>query len=209
MIREICNKYQLVLIDDEVLVGFGRTGKWFASEHWHLEPDIMTVAKGMTSGYLPLSAAVVSQRIANPFWETKDHTFQHGGTYSGHPTCCTCALANISIMEREQLVERAAEVGTYLGEKVKELQDHPMVGHISGIGLIHCMELVKDRQTKEVLDKEIVDFIRKEAYKQGLIYRYRTNGINIAPPAILIHEQADRIVKILDFCLTKAERKFL
>jgi len=209
MIREICDKYGVVLIADEVLVGFGRTGKWFASEHWDLNPDIMTVAKAITSGYLPLSAAIISEDIAKPFWETEGHTFQHGGTYSGHPTCCACALANIKIIEQEGLVERAAEVGKYLGEKLKELTEHAMVGHVSGIGLIHGIQLVKDKKTKEVLDKKIVDFIREEAYEQGLTYRYRTNGLNIAPPATLTYEQADKIVEILDLCLTKAGRKFL
>jgi taurine--2-oxoglutarate transaminase len=148
-LREICDKYDVLLIDDEVMSGFGRTGQWFAVDHWGVTPDIMTLAKGITSGYVPLGAVVVSEAIANHFSDT---TLPMGLTYSGHPVSTAAGVATIEVYKEEKLVENARAMGAVLKEGLEELQaKHPSVGDVRSMGLFAVLELVKDRSTKEPL----------------------------------------------------------
>lgn len=196
-IREICTKYGVLMIVDEVICAFGRTGKMFASEHWSVSPDIMTFAKQVTSGYLPLGGAVVTPDVARAFEGDYSRAFQHGGTYSGHPTSCAVALKNIEIIEREGLVKNAEEVGKYCLEKLQALRDFPVVGNVTGLGLLLGIELVKDRDTKEWLPKAAGDFFWQRCYELGLITRYRAKGPALSPPLVVTKEQVDRAVEIL------------
>ena len=148
-INRICKKYDILLVADEVVCGFGRTGEWFGSITFGIEPDFMTMAKGITSGYLPLSAVAVSDRVADVIYE-KGGDFAHGYTYSGHPTACAVALANIAIIEREGLVERVREdIGPYFQNRLRALADHPLVGNIRGVGLIAGLAIVEDKATRK------------------------------------------------------------
>ena len=148
-IREICDKHGVVMICDEVITGFGRTGKMFATEHWDIQPDIFTVAKALTSGYLPIGAAVASRKVADAFMG-EDNTFRHLITFGGNPASCAAGLANLEIMENEGVVENSAEMGDYLYEQLQTLYEHPIVGDVrGGMGLLCAVELVKDRDAKE------------------------------------------------------------
>src|SRR5947199_4085903 len=143
-IREICDKYDVLLISDEVITGFGRTGKWFALDHWNVQPDIMSFAKGVTSAYLPLGGIMVSHQIQNAINEAPlDLKFTHAATYSGHPVCCAVGLANVGIIEREGLVQRAAEIGPrFIDQLHRQLDPLPQVGEVRGLGLMAAVELV-------------------------------------------------------------------
>ncbi|MBW2367774.1 MAG: aspartate aminotransferase family protein, partial [Deltaproteobacteria bacterium] len=161
MIKSICDKYNILLIDDEVVCGFGRTGKMFGLEHWGIVPDIMTMAKGITSGYLPLAACISTPEISRKFEEGKD-VFRNIATFGGLPACCAAALANIEIIENENLVEKTQSMGEYLSDKMHPLSEHPMVGDIRGTGLMWGVELVKDQKTKKRLRfKELMVLSRK------------------------------------------------
>ena len=149
MLREICDRWDVLLIADEVMTGFGRTGAWFAMDHWNVVPDIMTFAKGMTCGYLPLGATIVRKHIGDRF---KDTFFSHGCTYAGHALGCATALSLIPLYQTDNLIEKSAELGKYLLERSLELKDkHPCVGDVRGLGLFVGLELVKNKKTKEPL----------------------------------------------------------
>ena len=149
MIREICTRYGVLLIADEVICGFGRTGKMFALEHWGVVPDIMTVAKGISSSYLPLAATVVSEDIANVF-AGKDNYLRHVFTSSGHPVSAAAALKNIEIIEEDNLVKNAAKVGKYFKESLLDLKSkQTLIGDVRGLGLLLSVELVSDSVTKK------------------------------------------------------------
>src|SRR4029077_19896657 len=154
LVRQVCDRHGLLLIADEVITGFGRTGRWFALEHWNVRPDLMIFAKGVTSGYLPLSGVMLTRSVHDTLKSVKG-PFAHGFTYSGHPTACVVALRNLRILEDECLVERAAERGEYLQKRLQELRSHEMVGDVRGLGLIGGVELVRDRETKESFDSSI------------------------------------------------------
>jgi adenosylmethionine-8-amino-7-oxononanoate aminotransferase len=208
MCREICSKYGVLFIADEVLTGFGRTGKLFACEHWGVEPDLMTFAKGVTSGYLPLGGVMLRTDISDQFLGGLDESYKSGQTYSGHPVCSVAALVNIEIMERENLIERGKEIGEYLGGRLQELRKHPIVGNISGLGMLHGVHFVEDRTTRERLRSEISRFIWLKAWEKGVVYRYISHGVGLAPPLILTKEQADQIVDVLHESILEAEKHF-
>ncbi|NEQ49605.1 MAG: aminotransferase class III-fold pyridoxal phosphate-dependent enzyme, partial [Leptolyngbya sp. SIO3F4] len=157
-VREICDRTGILLIYDEVVNGFGRTGKMFGHQHWGVEPDIINFAKGLTSGYMPLSATVVKQHVFEAFLDEPgtDSHFRHITTYGGSPVCTAVGLRSIEILERENLCERAAEMGDYLLGKLQRLMDHPNVGDVRGKGLLLGVELVKDKVSKTPLDSHIV-----------------------------------------------------
>src|ERR671937_401601 len=145
-VREICDRYEVLLIADEIITGFGRTGRWFALDHWGIQPDLMTFAKGVTSAYLPLGGVMVSDTIQRALQEAPaDTKFMHAATYSGHPTCCAVALANLAIIEREGLVDRAARVGPWFLAQLRQLESLPQVGEVRGLGMMAAVELV-DRE---------------------------------------------------------------
>src|SRR5205823_11339175 len=148
-LREICDRYDVLLIADEVITGFGRTGRWFALGHWGVEPDLVSFAKGVTSGYLPLGGVIVSKRVHDALLAAPmDRRFMHAATYSGHPVCCAVGLRNVEIIENEGLVERAAVMGKRLLAALEGLRDLPVVGEVRGLGLMAGIELVTDRATK-------------------------------------------------------------
>ncbi|HET8533560.1 MAG TPA: aspartate aminotransferase family protein, partial [Methylomirabilota bacterium] len=182
LVRKVCDKHNVLFIADEVITGFCRTGKWFALEHWNVLPDIVSFAKGVSSGYLPLGGIMVSKTIKQAMDEVKpEDKWMHAYTYSGHPTCCAVGLKNLEIMERERLWERAAAMGTRLHKGLQQaLGDHKHVGDIrGGKGLLAAVELVEDRATKQNLaaDRKVAPRIQAEMQKRGLVTRVRpTSG---------------------------------
>jgi taurine--2-oxoglutarate transaminase len=221
-LREITKKHDVLLIDDEVITGFGRTGKWFCVQHWNVEPDIMTLAKGISSGYTPVSATVVSRDIAN-FYETEP--FMHFHTYQNHPLCLAAAVANIEVLEEEKLIENAEKVGKHLQDALKGLEEHRCVGQTRGMGLLAAIELVKNKETKEPFIEEDLFLIWKKykpeqlvaevavgkAYRKGLIcsaYKF-TNIIRICPPLCITEDQIDDGIEILDSVLKEIDSEYL
>jgi taurine--2-oxoglutarate transaminase len=214
MLREICDRWDVLLIADEVMTGFGRTGAWFAMDHWDVVPDIMTFAKGMTCGYLPLGATIVRKHIGDYF---KDHFFSHGATYAGHALGCATALRLIPIYQEDNLIERSAELGDYLLEKAKELEDkHPCVGDVRGLGLFVGLELVKNKKTKEPLtavDAKIRPGmnpkmeVAKKLGEMGMMAMAANpvNVIALAPPLIITKDEIDEGVAIMDEALKVAD----
>jgi putrescine aminotransferase len=205
-LREICDRHGVLLIADEVITGFGRTGKWFALTHWGVEPDLMSFAKGVTSGYLPLGGVLVSKRVLEAI-ETApaDEKFMHAATYSGHPVCCAVGLANIDIIEREGLVERAAVQGNRFRAGLETLLAHPNVGEVRGIGMLAAIELVADKGSKAPIPGLGAKVVAA-AGERGLIMRQRGGGdgppvsgdsLCLAPPLMTPEATLDRIVQIV------------
>jgi adenosylmethionine-8-amino-7-oxononanoate aminotransferase len=211
-ITDICRRHDVLLILDEVITGFGRTGRWFGMEHWDIQPDLVSLAKGITSGYLPLSASVVSDRVYDVL---RDQTpaglpFMFGLTYNNHPACCAAALANIDILEREGLVDNAREVGAYLLERLrKSFGNSPIVGEIRGLGLLAAIEIVRDRESKQPFPN-IADagWIAHAAFDRGLIARALFQCIGLCPPLCATPNDVDRMVAILEDLWPEAERRF-
>ena len=208
MIRSICDKYGVLLIDDEVMCGFGRTGKMFGIEHWGIVPDIMTMAKPFVGGYFPLSACISTSEISKPF-EESDALFPQFATFGGLPACCAAALANIEIIEREKLAERATSMGEYFSEKAQTLYEHPMVGDIRGIGLMRAIELVKDKKTKEELTPNECNLLGTKLREAGLLTRLDGGRIRFAPPLIITKDDVDGSIVIMDKVIGQLEKELL
>jgi adenosylmethionine-8-amino-7-oxononanoate aminotransferase len=201
-VREICDAYGIVFIADEVICGFGRVGGWFATAECAIQPDIITVAKAITSGYAPLGAAIVRKSIADAFLGDENDKFMHGSTFGGHPASCAAALASIAIIEREQLHERSRVMGDYmLRELQAALGDHPNVGDIRGMGLMMAVELVHDRATRESLAEEkLMGWLSDQLKQRGLICRADDRlepVIQLTPPLVISREEADKIIAIV------------
>ena len=198
---EICQKYDVLYVSDEVVTAFGRLGHWFASkEVFDFQPDIICSAKGLTSGYQPLGATIYSSAIHAVISEPgRGRCFAHGYTYSGHPVACAAALKNIEIMEREQLLEYVQEIGPYFQQQLKTLSDLPIVGDVRGLGLMACVEFVKDKNTKALFPEEldIGKWISNQADARGLIVRPIINLNVMSPPLIITRAQIDFIVATL------------
>lgn len=195
-IKEICKKYDILLVADEVICGFGRLGEWFGSDFYDIQPDLMPIAKGLSSGYLPIGGVMISERISRMLSE-KGEEFTHGFTYSGHPAACAVAIENINIMHEEQLVTRVKEdVGPYLQKRWRELADHPMVGEARGQGLIGALELVKDKSTRQRFDDKgtLGQECRKLCVENGLVMRSVGDTMIISPPLIINRDQIDELV---------------
>ena len=197
-IREICDKYEVLLISDEVITGFGRTGRWFGLEHYGIEPDIMQFAKGVTSGYIPLGGIGVSDAIRDVMNNVPPgQRWMHAFTYSGHPTCAAVALRNIAIIEDEGLVQRAAEVGARFQSRLGELLSHPHVGDVRGIGMIAAVEVVADKASKQPfpaaagVTQKLVDAM----LERGLFTRVVLDAVCLAPPLVTTEAQLDAIVE--------------
>jgi adenosylmethionine-8-amino-7-oxononanoate aminotransferase len=203
-VREICDRYGVLLISDEVVCGFGRTGRWFGVDHVGVVPDIMVVAKGLTSGYAPMAAAIARREIAD-----KLPVFFNVHTYGGHPVSAAAALANIGIIEREHLVENAATVGSYMIGLLEGLRQHPIVGEVRGLGLFMAVELVRDAAGHESFAPEfgVDNQVAAIAREMGLFVRPFGGTIFLAPPLIFTKAQADRAVDILDAALTQVEAR--
>ena len=207
MLRDICDRYGVVLIADEVITGFGRTGRMFAVEHWGVVPDIMTVAKGIVSSYLPLGAAIVQEEIAEYF--VGEHgVLPHVFTSTGHPVTAAAALKNIEIIERESIVDNAAEVGAYFKQQLGGLMvDHPAIGDVRGLGLLLGMELVSDRGDKARFgpDLGVPSRLNDSFRRHGLLLRSRTETLIIGPPLCITREEVDEIVHAIDLSLWELE----
>ncbi|HSP71715.1 MAG TPA: aminotransferase class III-fold pyridoxal phosphate-dependent enzyme, partial [Gaiellaceae bacterium] len=210
-IREVCDRHGIVLIADEVMAGFGRTGKWFGVDNWDVVPDILTVAKGINSGYVPLGAMVVREPIAD--W-VRDKYFAGGLTYSGHPLACASAVASIEAFKEEGIVENAAEMGSVFADRLRALQEsHPSIGDVRGLGCFWGLELVRSRETREPL----VPFnasgeafapmarVAKAALDSGLYLMTHWNMIMICPPLTITREELDEGIAILDEALAIAD----
>jgi len=209
LVREVCTRHQVLFIGDEVITGFCRTGKWFALMHWGVQPDIMSFAKAVTSGYQPLGGIMVSREIHDAILNVSpDDRWMHAYTYSGHPTCCAVGLANLAIMERERLWENAARMGTRLYEGLLFLQKElAAIGDVrGGKGLLAAIELVSSRETKAGFpaDQKIGSRVKREMEKRGLVTRTRAlkvgdtiaEHVYYAPPLIITEAQVDRILEI-------------
>ncbi len=197
-VERICHKYDVLIIADEVITGFGRTGKMFGCRHWDVKPDIMTFAKALTSGYLPLGATMTRQEIFDVclgrYGENKE--FRHGTTFSGHPAACAAAMVNLDITINEGLVERSRNTGQYLLERLQGLSDLPVVGNVDGIGLLARVEIVKDKDTKEPFPaSDLVGLkVSRQMLKRGIIMRPLGDIMSLSPPLVLETEEADTIV---------------
>ena len=203
-IREVCDRYGVLMILDEVVTGYGRTGKWFASMHWNVQPDITTMAKQLSSGYLPAAGAIVRKDVADTFLGGEDEKFRHLYTYGGHPIAAAAALANLKIIEDEDLVENSATMGQYLFERLQVLYRHPFVGDIrGGKGLFAAIELVKDRASKEQFPvaMRIGDRITDLLDSHDLLTR-ADNVIPILPPLITTSDDINFIVEGIDQALS-------
>jgi taurine--2-oxoglutarate transaminase len=211
-LRQICDAHNVLLIDDEVMTGWGRTGKWFAVDHWDVKPDILTTAKGITTAYMPLGLCATTKKIADFF---DDHYFAHGHTYEAHPLTLAPAVAAIEEYKRLNLIDRANEMGTYVGKKLNELSSkHKSIGEIRGIGLFWAVELVKDRKTKEPFNSYkdkvsgtplVVDKVAAEMMKNGVFIQGWVSHLVIAPPLIVTKEEIDAGITALDNALRIAD----
>lgn len=210
-VSELCKKYGILFIDDETMSGFGRTGKMFGIDHHDVTPDIMVMAKGLTSGYLPLGAMAVTDTIADYF---NDNPFLLGLTYSAHPVSCAAALENLKVIEEENMVTRASEMGTYIEAEVEKLKEkHKSIGDFRNTGLLGCIELVKNRKTKEPItpwnakpdEMEVTNKMAAKIRELGMFTFVRWNFIFIAPPLNVSKEEVDEGLKIISQAISIAD----
>lgn len=202
-IQRIVDKYGILLISDEVICAFGRLGHWFGYEHFGYKPDLVTFAKAVTSGYIPLGGVMVGNRVAKVLIE-KGGEFNHGYTYSGHPVACAVALANIEVMEREQLPQRVRDdIGPYLARRFDDIRAHPLVGEAETCGLVGGMVLVKNKATLQRFDENLgVGMVcRGHCFGNGLIMRAVGDRMIIAPPLIMSRAQIDEMMALILRCL--------
>jgi len=216
-IRRTCDRYGVLWIADEIVTGFGRTGRNFGYQHWDAQPDILVVAKGLSGGYIPLSGLIISERVVRPFAE-QNGRFVHGLTYQNHPTACAAGLAVLDIIEREGLVANAATQGAYLGARLRQVADQlPMVGELRGKGLIWGMELVADRATKAAFDKSLR--VGRRVHERGIenglvIYQsggsaYASDEVFISPPLVVDRADVDEIVGRFERTLREVQAEVL
>ncbi|EGJ10374.1 MULTISPECIES: aspartate aminotransferase family protein [Rubrivivax] len=202
-VQRICDQYGILLVSDEVICGFGRTGRWFGCETMGTRPDLMTFAKGVTSGYVPLGGVMVGERIAKVLIE-KGGEFNHGYTYSGHPVACAVALANIKLMRELKLVEHVRDdVGPYLASQFATLRDHPLVADAESCGLMGAILLAKDKATGTPFPEsvEIGMVCRGHCFREGLIMRAVGDRMIIAPPLVITRQQIDEMMGLIRRCL--------
>jgi taurine---2-oxoglutarate transaminase len=204
-LREITQKYGILLISDEVMSGFGRTGEWFAVNHWDVVPDIITMAKGLTSGYLPLGAVAVSDPIARHF---DDKMLYMGLTYFGHPMSCAAAIATLNIYKEEHLVENSRKLGAVLKNALGGMKArHPSVGDVRSIGLFAVIELVNDRASHEPLDVATMNAIKNRLQSEGLVTFVNKNMVFICPPLIITQDELSTGLDIVDRSLLFADER--
>jgi taurine---2-oxoglutarate transaminase len=208
-VRTLCDRYHILLIADEVMSGFGRTGAWFAVDHWNVVPDLMTMAKGLTSAYAPLGAVGMKPEIAAAF---NNVTYQGGLTYTSHPISLAAAIANIKVMQEDHLIEHTREMGPVLHRMLTDLgEQHPSIGEVRSIGLFGIIELVRNRRTKEPLapwnssSPEMID-LRKELLEKGLFIDIHWHTLLIIPPLIITEEQLAEGFAILDKALSITDK---
>ncbi|WP_010485545.1 aspartate aminotransferase family protein [Pseudomonas sp. S9] len=201
-VREILAKYEILFVADEVICGFGRTGEWFGSDLYGNAPDMMTIAKGLTSGYIPMGGLIVRDEIVEVLNQGGD--FNHGFTYSGHPVAAAVGLENLRILREEKIVERVKEeTAPYLQKRLRELADHPLVGEVRGVGMLGAIELVKDKATRERYpsDKGVGMICRTHCFSNGLIMRAVGDTMIISPPLVISKAEIDELVTKARQCL--------
>jgi adenosylmethionine-8-amino-7-oxononanoate aminotransferase len=197
-VRAICDELDVLMIADEVITGFGRTGRWFACEHDGVVPDLMSVAKGITSGYIPLSASIARRRLADAFPEDRQQENVHPNTYAAHPVACAAALANIRIMQKDHLVANAAAMGTRLLDGLAQaVGKRRIVGEVRGRGLLVCADLVQPDGSGQPLDKDQVAILDRKAWERGAIVYARGSVVRLAPPLCITRQEVDQLVDIV------------
>ena len=208
-LRALCDKYGILLVVDEVMSGFGRTGEWFAVDHWKVVPDVITFAKGVNSGYVPLGGMILSKKLSDFF---EDHMFWGGLTYSGHPLACAAGIATMKVYEEEGLIENSRRLGTVLLDELKMVREkHPSVGDVRGLGLFCGVELVKDRETREPITPwnspaaGVAAPLSKELMSLGIFIFCRWNMLFIAPPLVINEEELRYGVSLIDKALAVAD----
>lgn len=198
LIQEICNDYGILLIVDEVICGFGRTGRWFGIDHFGIQPDMMTMAKGISSGYAALGAVGCTDEVIDPV-----DTLEHIHTYANHPVACAAGLKNIEILKREGLIQRSAEIGQYFLESLKSLEDHPIVGEIRGTGLWLGLDFTVDKKTRGMFPMDRLWSLVNRAKSKGLIIKLMGQALELAPPLVIDKTEIDEGVKILYDCVAE------
>ncbi len=202
LVQKVLKKHDILFIVDEVICGFGRTGNMFGSETFNLQPDIMTVAKALSSSYLPISATMVSQTIYDKLVEQSDKVgiFAHGVTYSGHPICAAVALETLNIYQERNIVGHVQEVAPYFQQRLHQLASHPLVGQARGVGLIGALELTADKETKQPFDAalKIEKTVQDNVAKHGVLVRGIRNAVALCPPLIITIEQIDQLFDALE-----------
>jgi len=209
-IQRICDKYGILLISDEVICGFGRTGNWFGCETYGFKPDLMPIAKGLSSGYMPIGGVMIHDKIAEVLIK-KGGEFSHGYTYSGHPVACAVALGNLKIIEEEQLVEKVAkETGPYLKKRWQEFENHPLVGEVRTVGMLGAIELVEDKDKRKFFDssKKVGDTCRDFCFENNLVMRALHDAMVVSPPLTITVEQIDEMFDLVKLCLDLTADKF-
>ena len=208
-IQRICNEYDVLLVVDEVICGFGRLGAWFGSDYYRLQPDLMPIAKGLSSGYLPIGGVMVGDRVAD-LLIAEGEEFYHGFTYSGHPVACAVALANIAILRDEKIIENVRDnTGPYLEKRWNELAGHPLVGETRGVGFLRALELVKNKHTREFFDPvgDVGQICRDFCFNNGLVMRAIRDTMVVSPPLIMTREQIDELIELVNKCLDLTARE--
>ena len=197
-VQEICQMNDILLVVDEVICGFGRTGEWFGSDTYHIKPDIITMAKGISSGYIPLSGIMVSDRVTETLVD-EGGEFYHGYTYSGHPVACAVAIENIKIIREENLIENSRKTSVYLKERMNEIADHPLVGEVRMKSFIGAVELVKDKDKREMFEETgiVGGICRDYCIENGLVMRAVRDGMIFCPPLIFNNNHIDELVEKL------------
>jgi putrescine aminotransferase len=207
-IRQICDKYDVLMVADEVITGAGRTGKMFACEHWDVRPDIISCAKGISSGYLPLGAVIVHEKIYQSLLESADGTaVWHGFTNTGNPACCAAGLKTLEIMERDRVIENARKMGERLGQRLGELRSSPIVGDIRHAGLMAGVELVRNPGTREAFPESlgVGGRCRDLAREEGLLVRAVGDTVCMSPPLIITAEEIDLLAAKLRGAISRTE----
>ena len=208
-IQRICKKYDILMITDEVICGFGRTGSWFGCETYGVLPDMMPIAKGLSSGYLPIAGVMISDRIMDVLIE-KGGEYAHGFTYSGHPAACAVALENINILQEEKLVEKVAnETGPYLKKRWQEFEDHPLVGEVRNVGLLGALELVEDKATRKHFpkDRKVGEVCLDICIEKNIVMRAIKDIMVVSPPLTITKEQIDEMHDLVKSCLDLTAKK--
>ncbi len=200
-LRAICDRHEILMVVDEVITGFGRTGKRFGIDHWKTVPDMLVFAKGVSSGYVPLGGVAMSGAIYSTLVDAgEDFALSHGFTYSGHPVACAAGLAVLDVLEKEKLVQRAAVLGRRMRRGLEKLRRHPIVGDVRSIGLMAAIELVRDRDTRKpfAASTKIPERVRDAALERGIIIRASGDNVVVCPPLIIREKDLDRMVDTID-----------
>src|SRR5690606_19280082 len=202
-VQRICREYDILLIADEVICGFDRTGNWFGCDTYDITPDIITVAKGLSSGYLPISGSLIGDRVASVVMEGEGR-FPHGYTYSGHPASAAVARETIAVMKREGIVERVRDdIGPYFQHALASLLDHPLVGEVRGVGLLGAVELTRDKTGRSEVDPvgSLATPVRNLCFANGLVTRAVRDCLVFSPPLVITRAEVDELIEILRRCI--------